>query len=109
MGVCPTGAISKRTEDGIVVVDSNKCIGCRYCFFACPFGVPQYGEDGTMQKCNLCLSRLAEGRQPACVENCPAKAIYAGTFEELAKLASAKVAKRLTGSTLPSVLISGTR
>jgi len=108
-GVCPTGAISKRAEDGIVVVDSNKCIGCRYCFFACPFGVPQYGEDGTMQKCNLCLSRLAEGRQPACVENCPAKAIYAGTFEELAKLASAKVAKRLTGSTLPSVLISGTR
>jgi len=106
MAVCPTGAISKRAEDGIVVVDRGKCIGCRYCFFACPFGVPQYGKDGTMQKCNLCLDRLAEGREPMCVSTCPASALHAGPIEELTKLASTKAAARLAGATQPSVLIS---
>jgi anaerobic dimethyl sulfoxide reductase subunit B (iron-sulfur subunit) len=107
MAVCPTGAISKRAEDGIVVVDQQKCIGCHYCFFACPFGVPQYGADGTMQKCTYCLDRTENGQDPACVATCPAKAISAGTMEELAQLAANRVAERLAGSTLPSVLISG--
>ena len=106
MAVCPAGAISKRAEDGIVVVDSTKCIGCKYCFFACPFGVPQYGEEGTMQKCNLCLERLAEGKSPACVASCPAKAIFAGPLEELSKISATKRAQRLAGLTLPSVLIT---
>ncbi len=106
VAVCPAGAISKRAEDGIVVVDRSKCIGCHYCFFACPFGVPQYGDDGTMQKCNLCLERLAEGKQPKCVSTCPAEALHAGPIEELAKMATEKAATRLAGSTNPSVLIS---
>lgn len=105
--VCPTGAITKRAEDGIVVVDQSKCIGCRYCFFACPFGAPQYGEDGTMQKCNFCLSRIADGKKPACVESCPAKALHAGTMEYLAKLASAKSALKLTGASQPSIMLTG--
>lgn len=104
--VCPTGAISKRAEDGIVVVDNTKCIGCHYCFFACPFGVPQYGPDGTMQKCQYCLDRTTKGQDPACVATCPAKAIKAGTLEELSKYAQEKVAQRLAASTQPSVLIS---
>lgn len=104
--VCPAGAITKRAEDGIVVVDRNKCIGCHYCFFACPFGVPQYGADGTMQKCNMCLDRLAQGKQPACVAGCPAKALHAGTLEELAEMASKKAAQRLAGASQPSLLIS---
>ncbi len=102
--VCPTGAISKRPEDGVVVVDQTKCIGCRYCFFACPFGVPQY--DKTMQKCDMCLDRLAEGKEPACVATCPTRALHFGTMEELSKIAQEKVAKRLAGSTQPSVLVS---
>lgn len=106
MAVCPTGAISKRAKDGIVVVDRAKCIGCRYCFFACPFGAPQYGQDGTMQKCNLCVERLEQGKQPACVASCPAKALFAGPVDELAKLASQRAATRLAGATQPSVLIS---
>lgn len=107
MAVCPTGAISKRAEDGIVLVDQTKCIGCRYCSFACPFGVPQFGEDGTMVKCTYCLDRVAKGQQPACVANCPAKALKSGTVEELARLAASKSAQRLAGSTQPSVIVVG--
>ena len=104
--VCPTGAITKQAADGIVVVDQGKCIGCHYCFFACPFGVPQYGDDGTMQKCNLCLERLEQGKQPACVATCPSRALNAGTMEELGRLAMEKTATKLAGATQPSVLIS---
>lgn len=104
--VCPAGAIKKRTEDGIVVVDQSKCIGCHYCFFACPFGVPQYGKDGTMQKCNLCLERLAVGKEPACVATCPSKALHAGPLPELAKLVQQKAAMKLAASTQPSMLIT---
>jgi anaerobic dimethyl sulfoxide reductase subunit B len=104
--VCPTGAIKKRAEDGIVTVDQSKCIGCHACAVACPFGVPQYGKSGTMQKCNLCLDRLAAGKDPACVWTCPASAIHAGPMEEMAKLAQQKTAKQLIGATQPSVFIS---
>jgi anaerobic dimethyl sulfoxide reductase subunit B (iron-sulfur subunit) len=103
--VCPTGAISKRA-DGIVVVDRDKCIGCHYCFFACPFGVPQYGLDGTMQKCNFCLDRLEVGEQPACALACPVGALYAGELEDLAAIAQKKITARLAGATQPSLLIS---
>jgi len=106
MDVCPVGAISKRVEDGIVLVDSDKCIGCHYCFVACPFGVPQYGSGGTMEKCNFCLDRTEKGQDPACVATCPAKALKAGTMEELAAYAGERAAMVLVGSTQPSVLIT---
>lgn len=104
--VCPTGAITKRAEDGIVVVDQTKCIGCHQCFQACPFGVPQYGADGKMQKCDLCPDRLAAGKDPACVATCPTLALHWGTMEELSILAAEKSAKKLQGTTTPSVIIS---
>jgi Fe-S-cluster-containing dehydrogenase component len=49
---CPTGAVKKREQDGIILVDREKCIGCHCCLLACPFGIPQFGRDGRMQKCN---------------------------------------------------------
>ena len=101
--VCPTGAISKRAEDGIVVVDQNKCIGCHYCFFACPFGIPQYGTDGTMQKCDFCTGL---GIEPACAATCIANALHAGTLEELSEMAQKKAAEKLAGSTIPSAFFS---
>ena len=103
--VCPAGAISKRSEDGIVVVDENKCIGCRYCAMACPFGAPQFGEDGRMQKCNYCLERTAKGLATACAAVCPGGALFSGTLEELSELAREKAANLLTVSTQPSLFI----
>jgi anaerobic dimethyl sulfoxide reductase subunit B (iron-sulfur subunit) len=102
--VCPTGAISKDASTGAVVVDETKCIGCHYCFFACPFGVPQY--DGTMKKCDLCQDRLAEGKDPVCVATCPTQSLHAGTLSDLQKLAATKAAKKLVAATNPSMLIS---
>ena len=61
---CPTGAITQRAEDGIVVVDRQKCDGCRACFEACPFGVPQFDEEGLMRKCDLCIDRLEKRTDP---------------------------------------------
>ena len=104
--VCPAGAIQKQADTGAVVVDSSKCIGCHYCFFACPFGVPNYGDSGTMQKCNLCVERLAKGQQPKCSTTCPAGALHFGTMEDLAKQAQEKAAKKLAASTTPSVIVS---
>jgi len=101
--VCPTGAISKRAEDGIVVVDRNKCNGCQECFSACPYHVPQFGDDGTMQKCDFCIER---GLEPACTAHCPTEALQYGTMEELSKLATEKAAQRLIGPAEPSIFIS---
>ncbi|MBR2789804.1 MAG: 4Fe-4S dicluster domain-containing protein, partial [Eggerthellaceae bacterium] len=72
LAVCPAGAISKG-EGGIVTVNKDRCIGCKYCFQACPFDIPRFaeeGEDRAMHKCDMCASRLDEGRIPACVDNC---------------------------------------
>ena len=78
--VCPAGAITKRGEDGIVVVDKEKCIGCHYCFFACPFGVPQYTDAG-MDKCDCCIGNGVEpGDTPHCVATCPTQALQFGTI-----------------------------
>ena len=80
---CPAGAYSRRAEDGLVVHDPARCIGCRYCTWACPYGAPQYdARSGRIVKCNMCLGRTAEGEPPACVASCPMRAIEVGSFEE---------------------------
>ena len=99
---CPVGAI-KKAEDGTVIQDQEKCIGCRMCIAACPYtGVrsfnweePKYaiGQDmgdadvpkhqkHTVEKCTMCWHRLAKGKQPACVEVCPARVRYFGDFDD---------------------------
>ena len=81
--VCPTGAMHKG-DDGVVSVDSGKCIGCRYCEWACPYGAPQFNpESGVMTKCNFCQDYLAEGKDPACVASCPSRALDFGEIEDL--------------------------
>ncbi|MEA4901581.1 4Fe-4S dicluster domain-containing protein [Desulfitobacterium sp.] len=83
---CPTGAISKRTVDGIVLVDKEKCIGCRQCLWACQFGVPQFGPDNKMEKCTLCVHRFDDGlTETACQKACQAEAIMVGTVDEISK------------------------
>ena len=80
---CPTGAIYKREEDGIVNVHQDLCVGCHSCALACPFGAPQFPDGGKMNKCNFCLERVEQGMEPACVRACPTKALGFGPVNEL--------------------------
>jgi len=86
---CPANAISKRGEDGIVVVDREKCLGSDSCDMlcrkACPYNAPQFGDEqkAKIQMCNLCLERVAQNKKPICVEACPMRALDAGPLDEL--------------------------
>ncbi|MBU2611434.1 MAG: dimethylsulfoxide reductase subunit B [Chloroflexi bacterium] len=81
--VCPTAAISKRA-DGIVVIDAEKCIGCRYCQWACPYGAPQLNEEAkVMTKCDFCYDLQDQGLNPACVDACVMRCLDFGDLEEL--------------------------
>ncbi|WP_404328942.1 DMSO/selenate family reductase complex B subunit [Mesobacillus maritimus] len=83
---CPTKAIIKREEDGIVIVEQEKCIGSRFCVRACPYGAPQFdNEILKMSKCDSCLTLREKGEEPVCVTTCPQRAIEFGPMEELQK------------------------
>jgi Fe-S-cluster-containing dehydrogenase component len=111
MTVCPTGATTKD-ENGIVQIDKDLCMGCKYCMMACPYGARQtvdswetyfpYAEGdldpyeawckkewesrrtdyGIATKCDWCMHRVKEGEDPACVAACPAKARYFGDLDD---------------------------
>ena len=85
--ICPSGAIYKDEETGLVPIDPTKCIGCQYCSIACPFDVPRYYESGGVEsvfkrtvinKCNGCIDRVREGLSPACVTTCQPGALKFG-------------------------------
>lgn len=89
MSVCPVNAFS-RTAEGAVVYDPKRCIGCRYCMMACPFGIPRYEWDSAVpyiKKCTLCSHRISRGKQPACTEACPTQATIFGPRHELLQIA----------------------
>ena len=99
--VCPTGASYKRAEDGIVLIDAEKCMGCNYCAWACPYGARELDEtSGTMRKCTLCVDRIYDTalpeaeRQPACVLACPAHARHFGDFDDPSSAVSTMVRER---------------
>ncbi len=117
---CPTGATHRR-QDGPVLIDEAKCIGCRYCILACPYeartyiaggpgeyfageGLTQVEEvgsrqhaSGVVEKCTFCVERLAQGKEPACVATCPAEARLVGNLDdkdsEIARLIAGGLAK----------------
>jgi formate dehydrogenase iron-sulfur subunit len=85
VSACIVGALTKLPE-GPVVYDEDRCMGCRYCMLACPYGIPRYDWDRNtplVQKCVMCAPRLAQNRPPACVEACPENAMIFGTRQEL--------------------------
>ena len=92
---CMLGAYKKR-EYGIVTYDVNYCIGCRYCEVACPYGVPKFEWSKAaprMVKCELCNHRLAQGKEPACSEVCPRKAVIFGKRDDLLREARSRLAQ----------------
>lgn len=91
MKVCTQKAISK-TVTGAVIRDMTKCVGCRYCTYACPFHVPKYNAPlDKVTKCSLCASRTAEGLVPACVKACITGALQFGERDQLLALARKRV------------------
>ncbi|MDK9346047.1 dimethylsulfoxide reductase subunit B [Propionibacterium freudenreichii] len=81
--VCPTTAMTQR-DDGTVFVDQSKCVGCRYCEWACAYGAPQFNaEAGHMTKCDLCYDYRQSGQDPACVAACPSRALEWGPIDAL--------------------------
>jgi anaerobic dimethyl sulfoxide reductase subunit B len=81
---CPTGAIWKRVQDGIVDIDSTLCIGCRRCEAACPYGAPQFiPELNIVSKCNLCVDEIESGRKPYCVSACMMRVLDVGPIDQL--------------------------
>lgn len=99
--VCPTGASYKRAEDGIVLVNEDRCIGCKLCSWACPYGAREFDDDaGVMKKCTLCIDRIhnenleAADRIPACVAVCPTSARHFGDLGDPASAVSTLVRQR---------------
>jgi formate dehydrogenase iron-sulfur subunit len=75
VSVCPTKALTKR-EDGPVIYDASRCIGCGYCMTSCPFNIPRFdSEKKEIVKCHLCFNRIDRGLKPACVSSCPTGAL----------------------------------
>ncbi|WP_027183307.1 4Fe-4S dicluster domain-containing protein [Desulfovibrio inopinatus] len=76
VAACPTGAMIRRDEDGIVYVDAELCVGCKACIIACPWDIPQWDEEsGRAIKCDFCRDRIDAGKKPACVTACTAHAL----------------------------------
>jgi tetrathionate reductase subunit B len=81
--VCPTGATWKRAEDGIVVVDPDICIGCKYCIQACPYDARFINPvTGSADKCDFCLHRVSQGLEPSCVNTCIGRARVFGDLND---------------------------
>lgn len=92
--VCPVGAM-RKSENGPVLYDAAKCIGCRYCIQACPFDVPKYQWDRAVPvvgKCVMCASRLREGKPTACATVCPTGATVYGDRDQLVAEARSRMA-----------------
>jgi formate dehydrogenase iron-sulfur subunit len=93
VSVCPVAALQK-TPEGPVIYDAERCIGCRYCIMACPFGVPKYQWDRPIPvvgKCILCADRIAKGLPTACAAVCPTGATLFGERDALVREARSRI------------------
>lgn len=114
VAVCPTGATYKRPEDGVVIIDSGICIGCKYCIQACPYDARFLNpHTGFADKCDFCLHRVSKGLVPSCVETCIGGARIFGDVSDADSTISKLIAKnpvavlRREMGTLPNVYYIG--
>lgn len=118
--VCPTGATYRDEATGIVMQDTDKCIGCQMCMSACPYDVRTFNEEepayyvdfplgdydapkhqvSTVEKCNFCYNRLQRGEVPACMEHCPGRARYWGDLDD----PESEISRALEGRTTVRLL-----
>lgn len=98
VSVCPTGASYRDPETGMVLVDKSKCIGCKYCMIACPYGVRSWNKaEQVVEKCTLCKHLTDAGEQPACVKNCCGKARFYGDLDDPASEVSQELTRYSEG------------
>ena len=103
VSVCPTAAIHREEVDGPVLIEQDKCIGCKYCLVVCPFGVIEVATDGkAMVKCDFCIERMKLGQEPACVEACCTKALTLVDEKQLAASKRRLAAQEIVSSTQKS-------
>lgn len=108
VAACPTGALS-RVKDGPVIISTMKCIGCSLCAMVCPFGVLELDYlNRVMRKCDLCIHRLNEGKLPACVTTCPARALDYDEFDNIMRRIKERAAKAIISGvgSGPGIVIS---
>ena len=99
VSICPTKALEKSYAEGPVLIDVERCIGCKFCIAVCPFGVITLSRDGKAAlKCDLCVERLQEGQEPACVEACQTGALRFGEVAEVVARTRREAAQRLVTS-----------
>lgn len=87
MTICPAPGALFRNDDGAVLYNKEKCIGCKLCVTSCPFDVPRYDENNKITKCHMCFNRVAEGLLPSCAKTCPTGAIQFGDRDAMIGLA----------------------
>ncbi len=98
--ICPTAAIHRHESNDPVLIDKERCIGCRFCLMVCPFGVIDLSHDGkAVAKCDLCIERTGAGEEPACVAGCPTGALeFVELTEMLAKRRRAAAAQAVAAA-----------
>ena len=95
LDACPSRALRRDVATDAVFVRRELCIGCHACAMACPLGIPRFGRDGTMQKCDACHARTRFGYSPACVDICPTGALTYADVNETTAAKQARFAKTL--------------
>jgi len=95
INVCPTHALYTDPQTGAVLVNQKRCIGCKFCLWACPYGALHLDGKGEIVKCDMCADRLKEGKRTACEATCVARAIFVGAPEEISQIQARKAMAKI--------------